>query len=62
LARILESDNAETFGSLLNEFVIATGGVLGFSGVVIGFGISTFKSEFSLLFVLIFAFSTSAIE
>jgi hypothetical protein len=68
LARILESDKAETLGSLLDGF--ATAAACGFSGVETGFETSVFKLKFSLplllklllTFSLIFAFGTSAIE
>ncbi|TRX30874.1 hypothetical protein FNW52_19735 [Flavobacterium sp. ZT3R18] len=66
MARILESDNAETLGSLLDGFGVTTAAACGFSGVAIGFEASVFKLKFSLLLLLklplIFAFGTSAIE
>jgi hypothetical protein len=61
-ARMLESDNAETLGSLFNGFGVATAAVSCFSGIETGFETSVFKFSLLLLLPLIFAFGTSAIE
>jgi hypothetical protein len=62
LARILESDNAETLGSLFDGFEVTIAAACGFSGVATGIETSVFKLKFSLLLSLLLAFGMSAIE